>query len=100
MVCAFLIGLQLCLHSAIDLFHVLNILLSPFKFARPASYCVTYSFEVKTYERGLTGKFEWRQKNSLYREKGLCDLTCDKSNMVGCLQVVRIYIFVKEIKYS
>ena len=45
-----------------DLFHGLNILLSAFKFARPASYCVTYSFEVKACERGLTGKFEWRQR--------------------------------------
>ena len=55
----------------IDFFHGLNILLSAFKFARPASYWITYSFDFKARERGLPGKFEWRQKNNLYREKGL-----------------------------
>ena len=40
----------------------LKIVLPAFKFARQASFWVTYSLEVKAHERGLTGKFEWRQR--------------------------------------
>ena len=39
-----------CEMRGIDLFHGLNIPLSAFKFAHPASYWVTYSFEVKVRE--------------------------------------------------
>ena len=53
----------------IDIFHGLNILSSAFIFTRPASYWVAHSFGYKARERGLTGKFQWRQKNNYTMKK-------------------------------
>ena len=54
-------GVKKCIK--IDIFHGLIILLSPFKFARQASFM---SFKLKRIsypKRGLVGKFECRYKN-------------------------------------
>ena len=50
------------LNSCNRSFHDLNIILSAFKIASQASFWI-YSFDFNTHEQGLTGKFEWGQKN-------------------------------------